>query len=47
VVFAYNVGNYPQEALVQFPSNIYFYLAAAIINITRMLDERERRTAKQ
>ncbi len=41
VVFAYNVGNYPQEALVQFPSNIYFYLAAAIINITRMIDERE------
>lgn len=45
VVFAYNVGNYPQEALVQFPSNIYFYLAAAIINITRIIDERERRTA--
>ncbi|ACT91439.1 O-antigen ligase family protein [Dyadobacter fermentans] len=44
VVFAYNVGNYPQEALVQFPSNIYFYLAAAIINITRIIDERERRT---
>lgn len=43
VVFAYNVGNYPQEALVQFPSNIYFYLAAAIINITRMLDEREQK----
>lgn len=43
VVFAYNVGNYPQEALVQFPSNIYFYLAAAIINITRMIDEREQK----
>lgn len=41
VVFAYNVGNYPQEAIVQFPSNIYFYLAAAIINITRVLDDRE------
>lgn len=45
VVFAYNVGNYPQEALVQFPSNIYFYLAAAIINITRILDERERKAS--
>ncbi|GGM87135.1 hypothetical protein GCM10010967_19390 [Dyadobacter beijingensis] len=43
VVFAYNIGNYPQEALVQFPSNIYFYLAAAIINITRILDDREQR----
>nr|WP_295925487.1 O-antigen ligase family protein [uncultured Dyadobacter sp.] len=41
VVFAYNVGNYPQEAIVQFPSNIYFYLAAAIINVTRILDDRE------
>ncbi|MGG7663638.1 O-antigen ligase family protein [Dyadobacter sp. BHUBP1] len=45
VVFAYNVGNYPQEALVQFPSNIYFYLAAAIINITRILDEREQKAS--
>jgi O-antigen ligase len=41
IIFAYNIGNYPQEALVQFPSNIYFYLAAAIINITRIIDERE------
>lgn len=40
-VFAYNIGNYPQEALVQFPSNIYFYLAAAIINITRILDDQQ------
>lgn len=44
VVFAYNVGNYPQEAIVQFPSNIYFYLAAAIINVTRILDKREQET---
>ncbi|MCF0068929.1 O-antigen ligase family protein [Dyadobacter sp. CY261] len=45
VVFAYNIGNYPQEALVQFPSNIYFYLAAAIIKITRVIDESEQREA--
>lgn len=38
VIFALNFGNYPQEALVQFPSNIYFYLYSAIILITRRLD---------
>lgn len=39
VVFAYNIGNYPQEAIVQFPSNILFYLAAALIVRTRLLDQ--------
>lgn len=38
VVFAFNIGNYPQEALVQFPSNVYFYLATALINILYRLD---------
>ncbi len=38
VVFALNFGNYPQEAIVQFPSNIYFYLAIALINITYRMD---------
>ncbi|WP_225975509.1 O-antigen ligase family protein [Panacibacter ginsenosidivorans] len=38
IVFAFNLGNYPQEALVQFPSNIYFYLVVALINITYRLD---------
>jgi O-antigen ligase len=39
VVFAYNIGNYPQEALVQFPSNIYFYMVTALITITLKLDK--------
>ena len=39
VVFAFNVGNYPQEALVQFPSNIYFFLVVALINVTYRLDK--------
>lgn len=39
IIFAYAVGNYPQEAIVQFPSNIYFYLFTAIITITRKLDQ--------
>ena len=41
IVFAYNIGNYPQEALVQFPSNIYFYVATALINVTRRIDMKE------
>jgi len=38
IIFAFNIGNYPQEALVQFPSNIIFFLAAALINVTYRLD---------
>lgn len=38
IVFAYNIANFPQEALVQFPSNILFYFWAALINITMRLD---------
>ena len=41
IVFAYNIGNYPQEALVQFPSNIYFYVAVALIHITKRIDDKE------
>lgn len=41
IVFAFNIGNYPQEALVQFPSNIYFYLVAALITITYQLDKQK------
>ncbi|MCE7066074.1 O-antigen ligase [Dyadobacter sp. CY326] len=43
IVFAYNIGNYPQEALVQFPSNIYFYLVVAILNITKIIDDKEQK----
>ncbi|GAB3918957.1 O-antigen ligase family protein [Mucilaginibacter boryungensis] len=38
MIFAINVGNYPQEALVQFPTNIYFYLMVAILNKCLDLD---------
>jgi len=38
MVFALNLGNYPQEALVQFPTTIYFYLIIALINVTYRLD---------
>jgi len=38
IVFAYNIADFPQEALVQFPSNILFYFWVALINITLRLD---------
>jgi len=38
VVFAYNIANFPQEALVQYPSNVFFYLEVALIEITFRLD---------
>ena len=38
IVFAYNLANFPQEALVQFPSNILFFMEAALINILLRLD---------
>lgn len=41
IIFALNVGNYPQEALVQFPTSIYFYLFVALINITLILDKQK------
>jgi hypothetical protein len=40
IVFALNIGNYPQEALVQFPNSIYFYLTLAIINVSLMLSQK-------
>ncbi|MCD0490218.1 O-antigen ligase family protein [Pedobacter sp. MC2016-14] len=39
IIFALNIGNYPQEALVQFPTSIYFYLFVALINVTLILDK--------
>ena len=41
IVCAFNIGNFPQEALVQFPSNVFFYLVAALIVILRRLDEQK------
>jgi len=38
IVFALTIGNYPQEALVQFPINILFYMVVALINITYKID---------
>ncbi|PJJ79072.1 O-antigen ligase family protein [Mucilaginibacter auburnensis] len=42
VVFAYNIANFPQEALVQFPSNVYFSLDMALITVLYRLDKQKR-----
>lgn len=41
VVFVYNVGNYPQEAFSQYPSNIIFFFCIALITITRNIDKQK------
>ena len=42
IIFAFDVGNYPQQAIVQYPSNILFYLAMALLNVTMRLDIQQR-----
>lgn len=39
IIFTLNIGNYPQEAFVQFPTNIYLYLAIALITVCLRLDK--------
>lgn len=41
IVFVLNIGNYPQEAIVQFPTNIYFYLEIALINVLLTIDRQK------
>jgi len=41
LIFALNIGNFPQEALVQYPSNTLFYLSAALIVTTKRIDDQQ------
>jgi putative inorganic carbon (HCO3(-)) transporter len=41
IVFAYNIANFPQEALVQFPSNVYFSMEVALITVLYRLDKQK------
>ncbi|TZF84991.1 O-antigen ligase family protein [Pedobacter sp. BS3] len=46
IVFIFHFGNFPQEAFVQYPSNVLFYLSIALINVTRRLDiEKQKKLA--
>lgn len=47
MVFALSIGNYPQEAIVQFPLSIYFYLMLAIITVTKLLDNQTKGEEKE
>ena len=38
ILFALHIGNFPQEALVQYPTNILFSLVLALISTTLTLD---------
>lgn len=41
ILFALAIGNFPQEGIIQFPLNVYFYLIIALMNITLKLDIRK------
>ncbi len=47
VIFVYNIGNYPQEAIVQFPSNLIFFLCMALLPICSRLDREKQKTAEK
>lgn len=41
IVFAIAIANFPQEAIVQFPLNVFFYLFLALIHVTKVLDDKK------
>ena len=47
IIFSLHIGNYPQEALVQYPTNILFSLVLALMNTTRVLDKNYMVTSQQ
>jgi hypothetical protein len=47
ILFAFNIGNFPQQAIVQYPSNILFYLAISILVVCKRIDDREQEQLKK
>jgi len=43
IVYAITIGNYPQEAITQYPLNVYFFLVAALIDATYNLDKEKKK----
>lgn len=43
IIFALDIGNYPQQSIVQYPTNILFFLAAALLNVTMRIDIEQRK----
>ena len=46
-VFILNIGNYPQEAIIQFPTNILFYAAMALMIAAYRIDKKQTTLASQ
>ncbi len=40
-ILVLNVGNFPQEALVQYPSNTNFYLLIAVLCVSKRIDQEQ------
>lgn len=47
ILFAFNIGNFPQQAIVQYPSNILFYLAISILVVCKRIDDQEQEQLKK
>jgi hypothetical protein len=45
IIFAFHIANFPQEALVQFPSNVNFYLVTSLIIVTKRIDNQQNKLA--
>lgn len=43
IIFAYNIANFPQEALVQYPSNIFFSMDMALLSVLLRLDREKQK----
>ena len=41
MVFIWNIGNFPQQAIVQYPSNVLFFLAVALIVAIYRIDQQQ------
>jgi putative inorganic carbon (hco3(-)) transporter len=41
VIFTWNIGNFPQEAFVQYPSNVLFFLSIALMVVINRIDEQQ------
>jgi O-antigen ligase len=41
IVFIWNVGNFPQQAIVQYPSNVLFFLSVALMVAIYRIDQQQ------
>jgi hypothetical protein len=41
IVFIWNIGNFPQQAIVQYPSNVLFFLSVALMVVIYRIDQQQ------